>query len=154
MGEIRHILLADDNPYDVELVKEAFMEFNFAYNVVVVNDGVETLDYLRYEGKYEDRDLELPDVLLLDIKMPRMDGLEVLKILRNDIKLQNLPVVMLTSSRQEGDLIQSYELGSNAYIVKPINFFDFIETVKQIGIFWGTINESPYGEGKKNAITD
>jgi len=141
--EIRTILLAEDNPKDVELTIEALAEHNLANNVFVVRDGVETMNYLRHEGKYKQRKPGNPAVLLLDIKMPRMDGLEVLKAIRSDNMLKMLPVVILTSSREEQDLIRSYELGVNAYVVKPVDFKDFIEAVKQIGIFWALINEAP-----------
>ena len=143
MVEIRTILFAEDNPRDVELTLEALGDHNLANNVIVVRDGVETMDYLRYEGKYKQRKPGNPAVLLLDIKMPRMDGIEVLRAIRNDNKLKMLPVVMLTSSREEQDLIKSYELGVNAYVVKPVDFKEFIEAVKQIGVFWAVINEVP-----------
>jgi len=143
MIEIRTILFAEDNPRDVELTLEALGEHNLANNVIVVRDGVETMDYLRCEGKYKQRKPGNPAVLLLDIKMPRMDGIEVLRAIRNDNKLKMLPVVMLTSSREEQDLIKSYELGVNAYVVKPVDFKEFIEAVKQIGVFWAVINEVP-----------
>jgi CheY-like chemotaxis protein len=143
MVELRTILLAEDNPKDVELTLEALAEHNLANQVTVVRDGVETLEYLRCEGKYKLRNPGLPAVLLLDIKMPRMDGIEVLKAVRSDPALKTLPVVMLTSSREEQDLIKSYELGVNAYVVKPVDFKDFIEAVKQIGVFWAVINELP-----------
>jgi len=143
MVEIRTILFAEDNPRDVELTLEALGEHNLANNVIVVRDGVETMDYLRCEGKYKQRKPGNPAVLLLDIKMPRMDGIEVLRAIRNDNKLKMLPVVMLTSSREEQDLIKSYELGVNAYVVKPVDFKEFIEAVKQIGVFWAVINEVP-----------
>lgn len=143
MVEIRTILFAEDNPRDVELTLEALGDHNLANNVIVVRDGVETMDYLRCEGKYKQRKPGDPAVLLLDIKMPRMDGIEVLRAIRNDNKLKMLPVVMLTSSREEQDLIKSYELGVNAYVVKPVDFKEFIEAVKQIGVFWAVINEVP-----------
>jgi len=143
MVEIRTILFAEDNPKDVELTLEALGDHNLANNVIVVRDGVETMDYLRCEGKYKQRKPGNPAVLLLDIKMPRMDGIEVLRAIRNDNKLKMLPVVMLTSSREEQDLIKSYELGVNAYVVKPVDFKEFIEAVKQIGVFWAVINEVP-----------
>jgi CheY-like chemotaxis protein len=143
MVEIRTILLAEDNPKDVELTLEALGDHNLANNVIVVRDGVETMDYLRCEGKYKQRKPGNPAVLLLDIKMPRMDGIEVLKAIRSDRKLYTLPVVMLTSSREEQDVIKSYELGVNAYVVKPVNFKEFIEAVKQLGVFWAVINEVP-----------
>ena len=143
MGELRTILLAEDNPKDVELTLEALAEHNLANNVIVVRDGVETMDYLRCQGKHKQRKPGLPAVLLLDIKMPRMDGIEVLRAVRNDPGLKILPVVILTSSREEQDLIKSYELGVNAYVVKPVDFKDFIRAVKEIGVFWAIINELP-----------
>ena len=143
MVEIRTILFAEDNPRDVELTLEALGDHNLANNVIVVRDGVETMDYLRCEGKYKQRKSGNPAVLLLDIKMPRMDGIEVLRAIRSDKSLKMLPVVMLTSSREERDLIKSYELGVNAYVVKPVDFKAFIEAVKQLGVFWAVINEVP-----------
>ena len=143
MVEIRTILYAEDNPRDVELTLEALADYNLANNVIVVRDGVETMDYLRCEGKYKQRKQGNPAVLLLDIKMPRMDGIEVLRAIRSDKVLKMLPVVMLTSSREERDLIKSYELGVNAYVVKPVDFKEFIQAVKQLGIFWAVINEAP-----------
>jgi len=147
MGNLRKILLAEDNPKDVELTIEALSEHNLANNIVVVKDGVEAMEYLRYEGNYKQRKHENPAVLLLDIKMPRMDGIEVLKAVRSDNKLKTIPVVILTSSREESDLIKSYELGVNAYVVKPVNFKAFICAVKEIGIFWALINELPPEQG-------
>jgi CheY-like chemotaxis protein len=141
--EIRTILFAEDNPRDVELTLEALADYNLANNVIVVRDGVEAMDYLRCEGKYKQRKPGNPAVLLLDIKMPRMDGIEVLRAIRGDKLLKMLPVVMLTSSREDRDLIKSYELGVNAYVVKPVDFKEFIEAVKQLGIFWAVINEVP-----------
>lgn len=146
MVEIRTILFAEDNPRDVELTLEALADHNLANDVVVARDGVETMEYLRCEGKYKQRKAGNPAVLLLDIKMPRMDGIEVLKTIRGDDKLKTLPVVMLTSSREEQDLIISYDLGVNAYVVKPVDFKDFIEAVKQVGVFWAVINEVPFRE--------
>ena len=145
MVEIRTILFAEDNPMDVELTLEALADHNLANNVIVVRDGVETLEYLRCEGKYKRRIPGNPAVLLLDIKMPRMDGLEVLKAIRGDDKLKTLPVVMLTSSREEQDMVRSYALGVNAYVVKPVDFKEFIEAVKQVVVFWAVINEVPPG---------
>jgi CheY-like chemotaxis protein len=144
MVEIRTILFAEDNPRDVELTLEALGDHNLANNVIVVRDGVETIDYLRCEGKFKLRKPGNPAVLLLDIKMPRMDGLEVLKVIRSDSKLKTLPVVILTSSHEEQDLIKSYELGVNAYVVKPVDFNEFIEAVRQVGVFWAVINEVPH----------
>jgi CheY-like chemotaxis protein len=143
MLELRKILLAEDNPKDIELTIEALEDSNLANRVVVVNDGVEALEYLRCEGQYLSREPELPSVLLLDIKMPRKDGIEVLREIRADPKLKILPVVMLTSSREDKDLLNSYYLGVNAYVVKPVNFNGFIDAIKQLGIFWGLVNEFP-----------
>lgn len=143
MLELKKILLAEDNPKDVELTIEALSDSNLANRVVVVRDGVETLEYLRCEGEYSGREPELPSVLLLDIKMPRKDGIEVLKEIRSDPILKLLPVVMLTSSREDKDLLNSYYSGVNAYVVKPVNFGGFIDAIKQLGIFWGLINELP-----------
>ncbi len=143
MIELKTILLAEDNPQDVELTIEALTEHKIANNVVAVRDGVEAMEYLNYEGQFKNRKKGNPAVLLLDIKMPRMDGIEVLQEIRTDEKLKNLPVVMLTSSREEPDLIKCYELGVNAYVVKPVVFKDFLEAVKHIGIFWAILNEQP-----------
>ncbi len=143
MSELRTIMLAEDNPKDVELTLEALSEHNLANQVIVVKDGVEAIEYLHCQGKYKMRNKGNPAVLLLDIKMPRMDGIEVLKAIREDPALKTLPVVMLTSSREEPDLKRSYELGANAYVVKPVDFKDFIEAVKQVGVFWAVINELP-----------
>jgi CheY-like chemotaxis protein len=141
--ELRTILLAEDNPKDIELTLEALAEHNLANQVTVVRDGVEVMEYLRCQGNYNLRKQWLPAVVLLDIKMPRMDGIEVLRAIRSDPALKTLPVVMLTSSREEQDLIKSYDLGVNAYVVKPVDFKEFIEAVKHIGVFWAVINELP-----------
>jgi CheY-like chemotaxis protein len=143
MEELKIILLAEDNPKDVELTLEALSEHNLANHVTVVRDGVEIIEFLRREGKYILRKPGLPAVLLMDIKMPRMDGIEVLRTVRGDPALKLLPIVILTSSREEQDLIKSYELGVNAYVVKPVDFKDFIQAVKEIGVFWAVINEIP-----------
>jgi CheY-like chemotaxis protein len=143
MSDLRTILLAEDNPKDVELTLEALSDFNFANHIIVVKDGVEAMEFLHCEGKFKLRKQGNPAVALLDIKMPRMDGIEVLQAIRNDPALKMLPVVMLTSSREEPDLKKCYELGANAYVVKPVDFQDFIEAVKQVGVFWAVINELP-----------
>lgn len=143
MNELRPILLAEDNPKDVELTLEALSEHNLANKVVVVRDGVEALEYLRYEGQFKLRNRGNPAVLLLDIKMPRMGGIELLQVIRKDPALKFLPIVMLTSSREESDLVTSYELGANAFVVKPVDFEHFIDVIKQIGVFWALINELP-----------
>lgn len=143
MIELKKILLVEDNLPDIELTLEALSERNLANRVVVVNDGVEAMEYLLCEGEYNNRKPENPSVILLDIKMPRMDGIEVLQAIKTDTKLKTIPVVMLTSSREEPDLKKCYELGVNAYVVKPVNFKDFFEAAKNIGIFWAVINELP-----------
>ena len=143
MNELKTILLAEDNPYDVELTIEALKEHKLANQVVVVNDGVEVMEYLNYEGRFSNRKKGNPVLLLLDIKMPRMDGIEALEAIRNNEKFKMLPVVMLTSSRQEPDLKKCYALGVNAYVVKPVNFKDFLDAVKHIGVFWAILNELP-----------
>ena len=143
MIELKTILLAEDNPQDVELTLEALSEYNLANYVKVVKDGVEALEYLRCEGQYKERTKGLPAVLLLDIKMPRLNGIEVLEVIRADERLKMLPVVMLTSSREEPDLNKCYELGVNAYVVKPVDFKSFIDAVKNIGVFWALLNEIP-----------
>ncbi|HUW06861.1 MAG TPA: response regulator [Williamwhitmania sp.] len=141
--EVKTILLAEDNLNDVELTLSALEDLNIANKVVVVHDGVEALEYLRREGKYKERSEENPGVVLLDIKMPRMDGIEVLNAIRQDPSLRKIPVVMLTSSREENDLVRTYEMGVNAYVVKPVDFSQFVDAVKQLGIFWALVNEVP-----------
>jgi CheY-like chemotaxis protein len=144
---LRGILLAEDSARDVELTLEALSEFHLANEVTVVEDGVEALDYLFRRGKYESRTGGTPAVVLLDIKMPRMNGIEVLREIRASREYRALPVVMLTSSREERDIMESYEVGSNAYVVKPVDFTEFIEAVKALGLFWAVINESrPNGQ--------
>jgi CheY-like chemotaxis protein len=143
MIDVPAILLAEDNPNDVELTLEALAQHNLANRVTVARDGVEAIEYLRCEGVFRDREPGHPAVVLLDIKMPRKDGLEVLREIRGDPALKRLPVVILTSSREEQDLITSYDLGVNAYVVKPVDFAAFIDAVKQLGMFWAVINERP-----------
>jgi CheY-like chemotaxis protein len=150
MVEVKTILLAEDNPKDVELTIEALDEHSLANRVVVVKDGVEAMEYLRYEGKYGQREKVNPAVILLDIKMPRMDGIKVLQAIRGDDRLKRIPVVMLTSSREEPDLDKCYELGVNAYVVKPVNFKNFIDAVKHIGVFWAILNEMPPEKGAQS----
>ena len=143
MNETKTILLAEDNPMDIELTLEAMAENNLANSIIVVRDGVEVLDFLKCEGKFRDRKPGNPVFILLDIKMPRLDGIEVLRIIRDDPKFRTIPVIILTSSREENDLVRSYNIGVNAYVVKPVNFHEFIDAVKQIGIFWALLNELP-----------
>jgi CheY-like chemotaxis protein len=137
------ILLAEDNPRDVELTTRALEQCNLANRLDVVHDGVEALQYLRREGAFADREDGDPAALLLDIKMPRVDGLEVLREVRGDIRLRRLPVIILTSSSEEQDLITGYDLGANAYVVKPVDFDEFIAAVRQLGVFWALVNEAP-----------
>jgi CheY-like chemotaxis protein len=141
--KIRTILLAEDNPNDIELTLLSLKACGNDINVDVVNDGVEALEYLRMQGRFRDRDPGHPAVILLDIKMPRMDGIEVLSDIKSDSVLKAIPIVMLTSSREEKDLIQSYNMGANAYVVKPVDFYQFNDTLKQLGSFWAIINELP-----------
>jgi CheY-like chemotaxis protein len=140
---IKHILLAEDDPRDVELTLAALAEHNLANSVLVVHDGEEALDYLYCRGKFKTRENGPPVVVLLDLKMPKVSGLEVLKIIKAEEHLKTIPVVVLTSSREEPDLIESYQHGVNAYVVKPVDFSEFIKAVKQLGIFWAAINEPP-----------
>ena len=142
-SDVPPILLAEDNPNDVELTLEALAQHHLANKVTVTHDGVEAMEYLRCEGAFRDREPGDPAVVLLDIKMPRKDGLEVLREIRGDPALKRIPVVILTSSREERDLITSYDLGVNAYVVKPVDFPSFIEAVKELGMFWVLINERP-----------
>jgi CheY-like chemotaxis protein len=139
----KRILLVEDQALDAELTLAALEEHHIANEVVVVRDGVEALDYLYRRGKFAGRTPELPVVVLLDIKMPRLNGLEVLRTIKADPLLKRLPVVMLTSSREEPDLVQAYELGVNAYVVKPVDFRQFSDAVRQVGIFWTLLNEQP-----------
>lgn len=141
--EVRCILYADDNSHDVELTLNALSEHNIANQVVVMNDGAEVLDYLYRRGRYKDRPDELPALVLLDLKMPRVDGLEALRVIKQDPRLRFLPVVMLTSSREEEDLLRSYSCGANAYVIKPVDFQAFVEAVRQLGIFWTIHNQPP-----------
>ncbi|HEY2953954.1 MAG TPA: response regulator [Candidatus Eisenbacteria bacterium] len=143
MGGLKRILLAEDSPEDVELTLSALSEHRLANEVVTVGDGAEALDYLYKRGRFRGRDGALPSVVLLDIKMPKVDGLEVLRHIRSDPQMANLPVVMLTSSREERDIAESYEHHVNAYVVKPVAFPDFVEAIKSLGLFWAVLNEPP-----------
>jgi CheY-like chemotaxis protein len=137
------ILLAEDNPNDVELTLEAFAAHNLANRVTIAKDGVEALQYLRCEGAWTGRESGDPAVVLLDIKMPRKDGIEVLREIRGDPALRRLPVVILTSSREDQDVLTSYDLGVNAYVVKPVDFQSFLTAVESLGVFWALVNERP-----------
>ena len=143
MNELRSILLVEDDPHDSELTQMALADCNLANRVIAVEDGAEAMEYLNYEGNFVTRKKGNPAVILLDIKMPRMDGIEVLKKIRSNEKLKTLPVVMLTSSKEDPDLKACYELGANAYVVKPVDFKEFMDSIKNIGVFWALINEIP-----------
>lgn len=143
MNPIRPILLAEDNPNDVELILAAFKEARFLNEIHVTPDGEQALDYLHRRGAYAGRSGPPPAVLLLDLKMPKVDGREVLRAVRADPSLRHLPIVVLTSSREESDLLSSYELGANAFVVKPVDFPDFITAVSRLGFFWALLNEPP-----------
>jgi len=145
MTELRTVLLAEDSPHDAEMAIDALRDANLANPIVHVEDGVETLDYLLRRGRFADRPEGDPAVLLLDIKMPRMDGLEVLTELRNSQRFNHLPVVILSSSREESDLARSWDLGVNAYVVKPVDVDQFFEAVRTLGRFWAVLNEPPAG---------
>jgi CheY-like chemotaxis protein len=149
MDNFKSILLAEDNVEDVELTLQALADHNLANAVVVARDGAEALDYLYQRGAFKMRAPGNPAVILLDIKMPKVDGLEVLRKIKADDKLKTIPVVMLTSSREEPDLAESYKLGVNAYVVKPVNFQEFVKAVKELGVFWAILNERPPGSVKK-----
>lgn len=141
---LKKVLVVEDNSNDLELTLEALAEYHIANTVDVVRDGVEAMDYLYCRGAFANRLPYNPAVVLLDLKLPKVDGLEVLRTIRSDENLKLIPVVILTSSREECDLMTSYQLGVNAYVVKPVNFHDFIEAVKQLGMFWAIINETPH----------
>jgi CheY-like chemotaxis protein len=143
--EAKRILLAEDDPRDCELTLTALERHNLANEVVVTHDGAQALDYLYRRGRYRGRPAGHPVVVLLDLKMPKVDGLEVLRQIKNDPVLKTIPVVVLTSSGQEQDIVESYNLGVNAYLVKPVAFDEFIEVVKQFGLFWVLTNEAPPG---------
>jgi CheY-like chemotaxis protein len=143
MSKIPRILYVEDSVNDIELTLAAFAESNLANGIDVVHDGEEALDYLFYRGSYISREKTNPAFVLLDIKMPKLDGVEVLRIIRQSKEYENLPVVMLTSSKMETDILQSYKLGVNGFVVKPIDFSEFVKTIKSIGYFWAIINVSP-----------
>ena len=152
MAPLKRILLVEDSAHDVELTLAALDHHNLANEVVIARDGTEALDYLHARGKFAGHANGLPVVVLLDLKMPKMDGLEVLRNMRSDPKFKSVPVVMITSSREEQDLVRSYELGVNAYVVKPIQFEDFVEAVKQVMGFWAVINEVPAGLRRSESL--
>jgi CheY-like chemotaxis protein len=141
--KFRRILMVEDDPRDVELTLTALEDYKLANEVVVCRDGQEALDYLYSRGKFSDRVNENPAVILLDLKLPKVDGLEVLQQVKSDERLRMIPVVMLTSSHEEKDMMQSYKLGVNAYVVKPVDFHEFVNAVKELGVFWAVINQPP-----------
>ena len=145
MNGLGRILLVEDDPKDVDLTLGALGEYNLANEVVVVRDGAEALDFLRAKGSYASRGNGNPAVVLLDLKLPKVDGLEVLREIRADERLKLTPVVVLTSSREDKDMVASYQLGVNAYVVKPVDFHEFVNAVKELGIFWAVVNEPPPG---------
>ncbi|MEA3084287.1 MAG: hypothetical protein QOC89_1984 [Paraburkholderia sp.] len=149
MNELGRILLVEDDPRDVELTLAALAEYNLANDVAVTRDGKEALDYLYCRGQFSARSSENPAVLLLDLKLPKVDGLQVLEKIKSDEHLKIIPVVVLTSSHEEKDMVKSYNLGVNAYVVKPVDFHEFINAVKELGVFWALINEPPPGSIKK-----
>lgn len=143
MNRLGHVLLVEDNLNDIELTTTALKQNNIVNEIVVTRDGAEALDYFHRRGRFAGRPAGDPLVVLLDLKMPKVDGLEVLRQLKTDPKLRVIPVVMLTSSREEIDLIKSYRLGTNAYVVKPVGFEQFADAIRQLGIFWAVLNEPP-----------
>jgi CheY-like chemotaxis protein len=143
------ILMVEDDPKDVELTLTALEEYNLVNEVVVVRDGQEALDYLYCQGQFSVRPHDNPAVILLDLKLPKVDGLEVLKRIKSDGSLKMIPVVVLTSSREERDMVRSYQLGVNAYVVKPVDFHEFVNAVRELGVFWAVINQPPPGSVKK-----
>jgi CheY-like chemotaxis protein len=142
---LKPILLVEDNPHDLELTLIALERSQLANEVVIARDGAEALAYLHSTGEYASRQSGNPAVVLLDLKLPKVDGLEVLKDIRNTPALKSVPVVMLTSSKEEQDLLRSYELGVNAYVVKPVDFTEFVRAIADLGIFWAVLNEPPPG---------
>ena len=151
---LKPILLVEDDVRDLELTLVALERSELANDVVVVRDGAQALDYLKREGEYAARAAGNPAVVLLDLKLPKVDGLEVLKIVRETPELRSLPIVMLTSSHEEGDVVKSYSLGVNAYVVKPVEFKAFVSAIADLGVFWAVLNEPPPGSTKAARRTD
>ncbi|MGB7729820.1 MAG: response regulator [Candidatus Acidiferrum sp.] len=149
INKLGRILMVEDDPKDVELTLTALEEFNLANEVIVTRDGAQALDYLYCRGEYATRSCDNPAVMLLDLKLPKVDGLEVLKQVKSDEKLKMIPVVVLTSSKEEKDMVASYKLGVNAYVVKPVDFHEFVNAIKELGVFWAVINEPPPGSVRK-----
>jgi CheY-like chemotaxis protein len=149
MNKIGRILMVEDDAKDVELTLTALEEYNLANEVIVTRDGEQALDYLYSRGEYKTRSSGNPAVMLLDLKLPKVDGLEVLKQIKSDGELRMIPVVVLTSSKEEKDMVASYKLGVNAYVVKPVDFHEFVNAIKELGVFWAIINEPPPGSVRK-----
>jgi len=149
MNKLGRILLVEDDPKDVELTLTALEEYNLANEVIVARDGEEALEYLYSRGKFKTRPNGNPAVMLLDLKLPKVDGLEVLKQIKSEEKLRMMPVVVLTSSKEEKDMVASYKLGVSAYVVKPVDFHEFVNAIKELGVFWAVINEPPPGSVRK-----
>jgi DNA-binding response OmpR family regulator len=149
MDKLGRILMVEDDSKDVEMTMTALEEYNLANEVVVARDGEEALDYLYCRGKYASRSGDNPAVMLLDLKLPKVDGLEVLRQVKAEEKLKMIPVVVLTSSREESDMVVSYKLGVNAYVVKPVDFHEFVNAIKELGVFWAVINVAPPGSIRK-----
>jgi CheY-like chemotaxis protein len=149
MTSLGRILIVEDDPNDVELTLTALADYNLANEVVVTRDGQQALDYLYCRGEFDTRSTGNPAVMLLDLKLPKVSGLEVLQQIKSDEALKMIPVVVLTSSNEEKDMMRSYRLGVNGYVVKPVDFHEFVNAVKELGIFWAVINEPPPGSVKK-----
>jgi DNA-binding response OmpR family regulator len=147
--KLGRILIVEDDPKDVELTLTALEEYNLANEVIVAGNGADALDYLYCRGEFSTRSSGNPAVMLLDLKLPKVDGLEVLKQVKSDEKLKMIPVVVLTSSREEKDMVASYKLGVNAYVVKPVNFHEFVNAIRELGVFWAIINVPPPGSVRK-----
>jgi len=149
VNKLGRILMVEDDSKDVELTLTALEEYNLANEVIVTRDGEQALDYLYSRGEYKTRSSGNPAVMLLDLKLPKIDGLEVLKQIKSDGELRMIPVVVLTSSKEEKDMVASYKFGVNAYVVKPVDFHEFVNAIKELGVFWAVINEPPPGSIRK-----
>jgi CheY-like chemotaxis protein len=154
MQSLKRIVLVDDSPRDTELALAALQTHNLANEVIALRDGAEALDYLYRRGEFADRTPGDPAVILLDLKMPKVDGIEVLRQIKGDPALKRIPVVVMTSSREEQDLFNSYQTGVNAYVVKPVKFQSFVEAVEQVGAFWAVVNEPPPGSLRRHEPRD
>ncbi len=148
MSTLKPILIVEDNPNDLELTLNALEKSRLANEVIVARDGAEAVDYLFRRGSFADRPVGNPAVVLLDLKLPKLDGLEVLRMVRADDQIGRTPVVLLTSSREERDVINGYKLGVNAYVVKPVDFAEFVQAIQDLGVFWAVLNEPPPGSAR------